>query len=378
MNAPLARGLLPLAGLLVFALAPACSKAFRATPAPFSTPTIVADTDPVRPGESPSDAGSDSQPDADVPSPGTAIARRLDAPGLALGNFALAAPAGAAHPNGVIDALAWTDDASQDLYAVAFDVATGRELGRVRIGPGNLEDEGEQEAISSVPGGVVLAAQGKTSMELYWLDAGAVIRSHRTLPGLGTELRFRLRGLVGFGDRIVMASDGSRKVTVQLLDEKGSLLASHSCRGALYAPGSASFGQVGDQVVLTNLWNLDESSKANLNRVCGFHLHGSPRWNEALVPWGDYFERQGVLYFSETYSHVARAVSDDLRATGAELPRDQPAPEMKCSGLPGSARSQDGWIGHAEVIHLISCCGDERPTGIYVCSAPEPAPAASR
>jgi hypothetical protein len=297
-------------------------------------------------------------------------ATRVEAVGLHLGAFAVAAPADASHPKGVIAAIAAQHEEPFQLYVVTIDVATAAELRRVRLGPGFSGAE-----ITSVPGGVAVAAQSKTALELTWLDGGSVARRHRTLPGLGTELGFDLRGFAGYDDRLLLASGGRESVLVQVLDERGDVVSRHSCHGSLFDPGAATFGRMGDQAVLTNLMNTGGTEKDG-SPVCGVHLHGPPRWNEVRLPSGKFELLHDALYFRDAASDLARALGDDLRPTGPTSPDREPIPPY-CPGLPGSLPWQDEMVFGSLVIHMISCCGAESPEGIYICGLPSSATTAS-
>jgi hypothetical protein len=285
----------------------------------------------------------------------------VQANGLDVGDFAVAARPGPEHPKGVISALGWTASDPPDLYAVAIDVATVKEVGRVRIG---AYDVTGAAMITSTPGGVVVALQGKTSIELTWVDGGLVLGARRTLPGLGVDTHYDFRGFAGYDDRLVLA-DGGDGVTLRVLDEDAHLVARHKCPGVLFRPGPALLQRFAEQVVLTNL-SIEERGTP----ICSVGLRRGAPWHEAWLPSGDLSVREGALYFTAEAAGFARALGPDLRPTGKPVTFPEETPKPDCSGLSGTMLRNKAGIGGFEVVYTESCCGDSSPGGLFICRPP--------
>jgi hypothetical protein len=300
---------------------------------------------------------------------------RVVADGLALGDFALESAPSAEHPRGVVTALGWPEnDDSSDLYAVSIDVATARELTRVRVG---LSSPASSTMIASAARGVIIAAQGQAALTLTWVDAGSTLGAHRSVPGLGTDSGAEMRGFAAYDDRLVIASTDTRslteeRVTVRILDGAGRLVSSHACHGGLFAPGMASLARIGDEVALVNLTKeYDKTGERGRVPICAGRLHGPPAWREAKLAEekgasGLIVVRAGVVYFDGGSEAKPRALDESLHPTGPEAPPDD-TDSSPCTGLTGTARWQEDVIGGARVVHMISCCGDRSPDGLFVC-----------
>jgi hypothetical protein len=348
---------------------PACSKATVPISAAPEVPPVasLASAAPVTAVEADAEA-----PPATATGKPTISARRVEADGLWVGDFAVLSGPAPGHADGVIAALGWSQD--YWLYVVAVDVASAHETTRVRIAH---QDGQHITMITKAAHGIVVADQGESSLELTWVDDALAVVSHRTLAGFGVEAH-RLRGFQGFDDRLLLVDRGSgvraRTTTVRVLDDHGALLSQHACQGGLHEPGDAEFGRVGDQVLLVNL-NGDRDDDGRVP-VCGFHLHGPARWREATLPFGYIGARSDAFYFRDGTSGTERALSEDLRLTRQEAPKEEPTKGEEsetptCTGLTGTAAWQVAAVGDAQVIHMISCCGDESPGGLFVCG---PAP----
>jgi len=263
---------------------------------------------------------------------GARRAKLVEAKGLDLGDFAVASEPGGRHAMGVVAALGWPTQAPTDVFAVAIDVATAAEISRLLIGP--VEHDGTT-MITRWPHGVVVANQRKTALDLTWVTwaaEGLSITAQRPVPGLGVDQQYELRGFAGFDDRVVLASSSrdGKTTSLRILDDEASVLSTHVCHGGLFAPGDAHMVRRDDEVVLTNM--LGDSGLP----VCAGHLHGAPRWHDATLPFGVVEEQASV-------------------------------PSAACTGLSGTAPWQSEVLGGATVIHMISCCGDPSPGGLFVC-----------
>jgi hypothetical protein len=318
----------------VFLLFVACSK-----PAPtfVASPALQAP-----PATGSASAASVVQLDAgaadDAPvAAGARRARLVEAKGIDLGDFAVASEPDGRHAMGVVAALGWPTQAPTAVFAVAIDVATVAEISRLPIGP--VEHDGTT-MITRWPRGVVVANQRKTALDLTWVTwaaEGLSITAQRPVPGLGVDQQYELRGFAGFDDRLVLASSSrdGKTTALRILDDKASVLSTHVCHGGLFAPGDAHVARRGDEVVLTNM--LGDSGLP----VCAGHLHGDPRWRDAVLPSGTLEEQASV-------------------------------PLATCTGLTGTAPWQSEVLGGATVIHMISCCGDPNPGGLFVCPPAPP------
>jgi hypothetical protein len=332
----------------------ACTSCSR----PSATLPIVAEPSPVEVSNDASVDALDQEAVASSSDGGVRwLATRVEAAGVSLGEFALASPPDAEHGKGVIAALGWPRR-GDDVLVVAIDVATARELGRVRLGPSDPEGSA---MIASAPHGALAAVQGKAVLELVWLNEGLTISSRRALPGLGVDSRYDLRGLVMFDDRVVLAGGGTTTVDVRVLDAKGNLLSRHSCHGVLFSPGTADLVRIGDEVVLAN---MVVNEKDDLP-VCAGHLHGAPRWRDVAIKNGR-IEIHGDAVYVATGDGPARRLDEALRPTGHEL---QPAESTHgpCEGLTGTTSSQEETIGDVGIVHMVSCCGDRSPGGLFIC-----------
>ena len=190
------------AALLSLTLAVGCSKPASlerdaAPPPSFRDRPVATEAPPAPPALS---ASGDDASQAAPPVPaGAWRAALVEADGLVLGDFAVAAPPGPGHPDGILGALGWTNGQPADVHVVSIDVATAKELGRVRVGPAG----GVATMIAAAPGGVAVANRSDKAIELTWVDAGSAVRARRSLPVVGGERSSRLRGFAGFDDRLV-------------------------------------------------------------------------------------------------------------------------------------------------------------------------------
>jgi hypothetical protein len=340
--------------VIALALAPACACCSR----PSASPAIVAEPSPVEASREGSTGGVD--PDAGLGSSDGGIrwlATRVEAAGLTLGDFAVASPPDSEHAKGVIAALGWRG-LGDDVFVVAIDVDTAREMGRTQIGP--TDPEGSVK-IAATPYGALVAVQGNAALELVWLDRGRSPSARRALRGLGVDSRYDLRGLAVFDDRIVLASGGDDSVDVRLLDAKGNLLSTHACHGGLFRPGGATLVRMGDEVVVANMLvnHRDELP------VCAGHLHGAPRWRDVSYKDGRIELRGGAAYVA-TGDGPLKKLDENLRATGPE-PGPVEATHGPCEGLTGTAPWQEQTIENVGVVHMVSCCGDRSPGGLFIC-----------
>jgi hypothetical protein len=283
------------------------------------------------------------------------LARRVDAAGLDLGTFAVASPPDAAHPRGVIAALGYVPGA---VSAVTIDVATARELGRLKLGPSDPEWATE---IAATQQGVVVAIQTKAALDLVWLDRGATVASRRAFRGLGADAGYDLRGFAVFDDRIVLASGGNSSVELRILDAQGNLLSTHTCHGGLFRPGRADLVRMGDQVVLANML-----SEREMLPLCAGHLHGAVRWHDATIRHGDIRFRDDGIAVAIEYG-PERRLDDALRPTGPALPPEAVPDRPGCDGLTGTAPWQGDIVGGVDVVYMVSCCGDPSPGGLFIC-----------
>jgi hypothetical protein len=327
-------------------------------PAPASSTRAEAASAPPQPSAS-ADAADDPLDASPQEDAAPWQATRVQANGLYLGDFAVAAPAGPDHPRGIVSALGWSNDDAPDVYAVAIDVATAREFERLRIGPSY--DAGGAE-IHSTSSGVVVALQGKTTFDLTWVEAGHILGAHRSLPGLGVDSHYDFRGFAAYGDRLVLADGGGDGVRLRILDDEGRLVSSHRCHGGLFRPGPAKLERVGDQIVLTNMM-IEENKKP----VCSLSLHGGGTWHETRLPPGDVVVRRGALYFVREDGETARALGPDLRPTGKVMPLPAETESSECSGLTGTSAWDEATVGGFPVVQMVSCCGDPSPGGLFVC-----------
>ncbi len=301
---------------------------------------------------------------------GARRAKLVEAKGIDLGDFAVASEPGGRHAMGVVAALGWPTQAPTEVFAVAIDVATVAEIGRLPLGP--VEHDGTT-MITRWPHGVVVANQRKTALDLTWVTwaaEGLSITAQRPVPGLGVDQQYELRGFAGFDDRVVLASSSrdGKTTSLRILDDKATVLSTHVCHGGLFAPGDAHMARRGDEIVLMNM--LGDSGSP----VCAGHLHGAPRWHDANLPFGTLEERDGRIYFvsRESSAPGTRVLGEDLRpdgpdVSGPDVPGDASVPSAACPGLSGTAPWQSQALGGATVIHMISCCGDPSPGGLFVC-----------
>jgi hypothetical protein len=150
-----------------------------------------------------------------------------------------------------------------------------------------------------------------------------------------------------------------------LLDDGGKQLSSHVCRGGLFNPGNARFVRMGDEVVLSNL--LFEEKDTFRPAVCGFFLHGPPRWREAQFPYGEIYDANGRVYFDSFEDESSwRSLTQDLRlGTADEVPEMPKA----CWGLTGTGNWNYEVVGEYPVIWRIACCGDSGG-GLFICRPP--------
>jgi hypothetical protein len=282
----------------------------------------------------------------------------VQANGLDVGDFAVAAGPEPEHPKGMISALGWTASDPPDLYVVAIDVATVKEVGRVLIGPYDVTGAA---MITSTPGGVVVALQGKTSIDLTWVDGGIVLGARRSLPGLGVDSAYDFRGFAGYDDRLVLA-DGGEGVTLRVLDQEAHLVARHKCHGTLFRPGPALLHRLAQEVVLTNLSVEDRGTP-----ICSVGLRRGTPWHEAWLPSGDLSVWEGALYFTAAATGFARALGPDLQPTGKPVTFPEETPGPGCSGLTGTTPWDEATVGGFGVVDMISCCGDPSPGGLFIC-----------
>jgi hypothetical protein len=367
MNASYLQGIafsVTVGGLACSSMAP---KVAASHPTPASATGAVLAPAPSRPSAPPAapDAGSprsdpaQSPPAQEPPWQATLV----QASGLDVGEFAVAAGPGPEHPKGMISALAWTASDPPDLYVVTIDVATVQEVGRVLIGPYHSDESGAIR-IASASGGVVVAWQGRTSIELTWVDGGLVLGARRNLPGLGVDSAYDFRGLADYGDRLVLA-DGGDAVTLRVLDQNAHLVARHKCHGTLFSPGPALFQRFAGQVVLINLSMEDGGGTP----ICSVGLGRGTPWQEASLPWGEVTVSEGTLYFTVIATGLTRVLGPDLRPTGEPVTLPKAAARFECSGLTGR-----GWdsatVGGFEVVYTTSCCGEPSRGGLFVCRPP--------
>ena len=313
----------------------ACSRgAASPPPVPVATAVIPQSPAPSTPPV-PTSAASLSDGDASatpVADPTAWIASAVLVDGLLTGEFAVAEPPDAEHPSGVLAVLASPPGAPYDMSIATIDVARASELGRVHVG---LATEDDRESlgpwIASTPRGVVYASQGKKGLDLQWFDAGLRPGARRSLPGLGNDWHHRVHEVVGFDDRIVVVEAGRGDDTaVHVFDATGIPVTGHACPGSLGPPGSTVAHRVGDEVVLAL-----HSEKGQ--PVCSFHLQGAPRWREKLLAWAD------------------------------TPPSSAIAPP--CSGLTAMPWQEEP-VGDRWVVRTVACCGDESPSGLFVCRPP--------
>lgn len=324
------------------------------------------------------DAGEDDGEDASTPK---RRARRIEVAALGLGAFVISSEPSAEHPNGVITALAWPQEyaPSSELYAAEIDVATAREVSRVHVGPSDHEDR------TMITGGahrVLIAQQGQSELRLTWLGAGGMMTARQSVAGLGADSNAELRGLDLYEDRIVLATSdivpsAEERTTMRILDDKGSLVSRHACHGGLFSPGNAQFARIGDEVVLANLEpEYDDHGSNGVVPVCAGRLHGPPRWREVKLSAGGSAMRSIVVHGSAPYFggiSKAKALDENLYPTGPEIRLDE-TESPPCKGLTGTVSWQEEVVGGAQVVRMVSCCGDPSPGGLFVCEAPSTAP----
>ncbi len=298
----------------------------------------------------------------------------VDLSGVALGDFAVAAPPSGEHPQGVIAALGFRDsyDKSSNetsVFVVAIDLADERILADSWIGyalPGTIVE------IASTPRGAVAAKQTDKALELTLFNGGAIVADNVSLPALAAKPDHELRAFTTLGDRIVVATGGYPTTTVWILDAQGRLLTSHACHGSLFAPGPAQLVQRGDDVLVTNF--LAEGPEADRVPVCAGRLHGTPRWREVTLRDGKLSVEAAGIYFTHNGGAdkaFTKALDDNLQPTGLPPPpATTPVAHPPCAGLTGTMLRHGETVGGVEVLDMEACCGDSGG-GLFICRPAE-------
>jgi serine/threonine-protein kinase len=298
----------------------------------------------------------------------------VDLSGVALGDFAVAAPPSGEHPQGVIAALGFRDsyDKSSNetsVFVVAIDLADERVLADSWLGyavPGTIVD------IASTPRGAVAAKQTDKALELTLFNGGTIVADNVSLPALAAKPDHELRAFTTLGDRIVVATGGYPTTTVWILDAQGRLLTSHACHGSLFAPGPAQLVQRGDDVLVTNF--LAEGPEADRVPVCAGRLHGTPRWREVTLRDGKLSVEAAGIYFTHNGGAdkaYTKALDDNLQPTGLPPPpATTPVAHPPCAGLTGTMLRHGESVGGVEVLDMEACCGDTGG-GLFICRPAE-------
>ncbi len=284
-------------------------------------------------------------------------------------DFAVASPPGAGHPKGTIAALSRAADCESGL--VEIDLAALTELGHVCLGPSR------KAMVASAEGGVVVAEQVDDALRVTWFDAaGATLtaRSKGTLAGALSSVE--LYGLAVVRGRAVVVDDTAHALVV---DDHARLVARHTCPGDIFHPGIAEVEVWGEVAVLTNLVHLGDDGTRPDKPVCAFGVDEAAATRKARLPDPNLavFVDDGALYYGEP-SGSARRLSADLRPSGPAGPlpaRDAAGADATgsqswrggCPGVTGTAVKKARRVGGLWVVQTVSCCGDEAPSGLFVC-----------
>jgi hypothetical protein len=278
-------------------------------------------------------------------------------------------PPDAAHPRGVIAALAYPNDDErepQPIFVVSFDVATLHELRRIEVGH-DWRKVGFVE-ITGTAGGVAVAMQKETALDVIWLDGALVVTARHSLPGLGFASKYDFRGFTGLGDRLVLVDRDDTTLGIRVLDGRGAVVSRHTCHGTPL--GTAHFEHTGDAVVLTNLFYDKNGQKP----VCSLQLHGRPSWHEAKLPDdGDIWVIDGgalqYTWYDPPVGPHARILGPDLTLSKEDT-EGAPPGWPDCSGVTGTAIDEIESVGGRSIQHTHSCCGDRTHAGLFVCRPP--------
>jgi hypothetical protein len=290
-------------------------------------------------------------------------------------DFAVATAPSPEHRKGTIAVLSsgWSDGCFSGVTEV--DLATLSEVGRVCLG------RVYRSTIASGARGVVVASQLEGSLVVTWFDGAHAVRAQRTVPGFGPMEKVELYGVAAIAGSAVTV-DGEAHVFV--VDEGGRFVAKHACSGFAERFGGADVAAWGDRMaVLTNLVDHGNDVTRMHKPVCAFRVDGPATTLQANLP--DPLSRvfvEGESLFYESSEGHARRLGPSLVPTGPEVPVHSAAEggggaetaRTVCDGITGSAvvksvNAQGTWI-----VQTTSCCGDEQPSGLFVCDPSAPSP----